>query len=86
MGFDEQVLIWLFVACEVWCIADVSSVYSPSSDSLFRQRTTARNNSYTPNLTGQEHAVATLVDQTYIRNGSYIPFETVLYAFLILHI
>ena len=31
-GFDQQRLIWyMFVACGIWCLADVSSV-SPSSE------------------------------------------------------
>ena len=48
----------MFFTCEIWCIADVSSV-SPSSEQtlvLLRRRANAGNVGYTPNLTGEEHA------------------------------
>ena len=58
----------MFLACEVWCIVDVSSV-SPSLEqnkSLLRRRANARNVSYTPNFTGEEHTISALVDQSHI--------------------
>ena len=47
-GFDQQGWYGMFVACGIWCLADVSSV-SPSSEqtgefpSLLRRRANARN-------------------------------------------
>ena len=41
-GFDQQGWYGMFVACGIWCLADVSSV-SPSSEQTLRRRANARN-------------------------------------------
>ena len=56
----------MFVACGIWCLADVSSV-SPSSEqtgelpSLLRRRANTRNVSLTPYPTGDKHTISTLL-------------------------
>ena len=44
-GFDQQRLIWyMFVACAIWCLADVSSV-SPSSEQTHKRTQVRRGQS-----------------------------------------
>ena len=51
----------IYFVCEVWCIADVLSVSQSTVDSLLRRRANAQNVSYTPNPTGENHTISTLL-------------------------
>ena len=52
----------MFVACEIWCLADASSV-SPSSEQTLE--TSAKHHTLYP--TGDKHTISTFVDQTHIQ-------------------
>ena len=66
MGLINKGWYGMFVACGIWCLADILSI-SPSSEqtvlyvSLLRWRANAWNIGWTPYPTGDKHTISTLL-------------------------